>query len=185
MRGFPITLKMQNEPKRGRQFPLSWGRGAGVRASVPLTSLFACQQENVQPDVLALATGMTGGYLPMAATLTTQPVFDTFLGDYSEFKSFFHGHSFTGNQLGGRLAALASLDVLQSPLNPFARERIFKKRFRPSLPNSGLCPMSATSGKSALWPESNLSKTGEPANRFLCAIASASASVKPWPVAAC
>jgi adenosylmethionine---8-amino-7-oxononanoate aminotransferase len=75
--------------------------------------LFACQQENVQPDFLCLAKGMTGGYLPMAATLTTQKVFDAFLGEYHEFKTFFHGHSFTGNQLGAS-AALASLEILQS-----------------------------------------------------------------------
>jgi adenosylmethionine-8-amino-7-oxononanoate aminotransferase len=75
--------------------------------------LIACQQENVQPDFLCLAKGLTGGYLPMAATLTTQNVFKAFLGEYSEFKTFFHGHSFTGNQLGAA-AALASLNLLQS-----------------------------------------------------------------------
>jgi adenosylmethionine-8-amino-7-oxononanoate aminotransferase len=74
-------------------------------------SLFACQQENVSPDFLCVAKGLTGGYLPMAATLTTQRVFDAFLGEYEEFKTFFHGHSFTGNQLGAA-AALASLDLL-------------------------------------------------------------------------
>ena len=74
--------------------------------------LFACQQENVQPDFLCLAKGMAGGYLPMAATLTTQKVFDAFLGEYQEFKTFFHGHSFTGNQLGAA-ASLASLKLLQ------------------------------------------------------------------------
>jgi adenosylmethionine-8-amino-7-oxononanoate aminotransferase len=63
---------------------------------------------------MALAKGMTGGYLPMAATLTTQKVFDAFLGDYTEFKTFFHGHSFTGNQLGAA-ASLANLDLLESP----------------------------------------------------------------------
>jgi adenosylmethionine-8-amino-7-oxononanoate aminotransferase len=68
----------------------------------------------VQPDLLALAKGLTGGYLPMAATLAAQPIFDAFLGDYEEFKTFFHGHSFTGNQLGAA-AALASLGVLASP----------------------------------------------------------------------
>ncbi len=76
-------------------------------------SLFACQQEKVQPDFLCVAKGLTGGYLPMAATLTTQKVFDAFLGEYSEFKTFFHGHSFTGNQLGAA-AALVSLEILQS-----------------------------------------------------------------------
>jgi adenosylmethionine-8-amino-7-oxononanoate aminotransferase len=74
---------------------------------------FACQKEKVSPDFLCVAKGLTGGYLPMAATLTTQAVFDAFLGEYDEFKTFFHGHSYTGNQLGSA-AALASLDILQS-----------------------------------------------------------------------
>jgi adenosylmethionine-8-amino-7-oxononanoate aminotransferase len=77
----------------------------------PFQHLFACQQENVVPDFLCVAKGLTGGYLPMAATLTTQRVFDAFLGEYEEFKTFFHGHSFTGNQLGAA-AALANLDLL-------------------------------------------------------------------------
>ncbi|HEV2455145.1 MAG TPA: aminotransferase class III-fold pyridoxal phosphate-dependent enzyme, partial [Verrucomicrobiae bacterium] len=73
---------------------------------------FACQRENVRPDFLCLAKGLTGGYLPMAATLTTREVFDAFLGRYEEFKSFFHGHSYTGNQLGSA-AALANFDLLK------------------------------------------------------------------------
>ena len=88
-------------------------------------SLFASHQEGVQPDFLALAKGLTGGYLPMAATLTTQAVFDAFLGDYSEFKTFFHGHSFTGNQLGAA-AALASLQILQKPASIRARRDLEK-----------------------------------------------------------
>ena len=83
--------------------------------------LFACHQEHVQPDFLCLAKGLTGGYLPMAATLTTKRVFDAFLGHYNEFKTFFHGHSFTGNQLGAA-AALASLKILQSKESIEARE---------------------------------------------------------------
>ena len=83
-------------------------------------AVFACHEENVQPDFLALAKGLTGGYLPMAATLTTQKVFDAFLGKYEEFKTFFHGHSFTGNQLGAS-AALASLEILQSNESNSAR----------------------------------------------------------------
>jgi adenosylmethionine-8-amino-7-oxononanoate aminotransferase len=67
----------------------------------------------MQPDFLCLAKGLTGGYLPMAATLTTQKLFDAFLGSYDEFKTFFHGHSYTGNQIGAA-AALASLEILQS-----------------------------------------------------------------------
>jgi adenosylmethionine-8-amino-7-oxononanoate aminotransferase len=69
--------------------------------------------EGVQPDFLVLAKGLTGGYVPMAATLTTQKIFDAFLGEYDEFKTFFHGHSFTGNQVGAA-SALASLTLLQS-----------------------------------------------------------------------
>jgi adenosylmethionine-8-amino-7-oxononanoate aminotransferase len=76
--------------------------------------LFACQHEGVQPDFLALAKGLTGGYLPMAATLTTQKIFAAFLGKHSEYKTFFHGHSYTGNQLGAA-AALASLEILATP----------------------------------------------------------------------
>lgn len=62
------------------------------------------------PDLMAVAKGLTGGYLPLAATLTTEEIFNAFLGDYSEFKTFFHGHSYTGNQLGCA-AALANLRV--------------------------------------------------------------------------
>ena len=89
------------------------------------TSLFACHEEQVQPDFLALAKGLTGGYLPMAATLTTQAVFDVFLGDYAEFKTFFHGHSYTGNQLGAA-AALASLEILSTPASLRARQKLEK-----------------------------------------------------------
>jgi adenosylmethionine-8-amino-7-oxononanoate aminotransferase len=87
----------------------------------PLQSgLFACHSEGVHPDYMALAKGLTGGYLPMAATLTTQAVFDAFLGEYEEFKTFFHGHSYTGNQLGAA-AALASLELLQDKKNIASR----------------------------------------------------------------
>jgi adenosylmethionine-8-amino-7-oxononanoate aminotransferase len=104
-------------------------------------SLFACHEEGVQPDFLCLAKGMTGGYLPMAATLTTQKVFDAFLGEYGEFKTFFHGHSFTGNQLGAA-AALASLDLLQTKQSMLQRARLQKwmheeLRTLWSLPNVG------------------------------------------------
>jgi adenosylmethionine-8-amino-7-oxononanoate aminotransferase len=75
-------------------------------------TMFACEQENVVPDLMAVAKGLTGGYLPLAATLATAEIFDTFLGEYSEFKTFFHGHSYTGNQLGCA-AALASLRVFE------------------------------------------------------------------------
>ena len=99
----------------------------------PAPSLFACHREGVQPDFLALAKGLTGGYLPMAATLTTQAVFDAFLGEYEEFKTFFHGHSFTGNQLGSA-AALASLEILQAPASIQARHRL-EQTLRSELPS--------------------------------------------------
>lgn len=75
-------------------------------------TMFACEQEGVTPDLMAVAKGLTGGYLPLAATLTTDEVFNAFLGDYSEYKTFFHGHSYTGNQLGCA-AALANLQVFE------------------------------------------------------------------------
>lgn len=73
-------------------------------------TMFACEHEGVSPDILCLAKGITGGYLPLAATLTTEKMFDAFLGDYDEQKTFFHGHSYTGNPLACA-AAIASLDV--------------------------------------------------------------------------
>lgn len=96
-----------------------------TRNSQPSTSLFATHHEGVQPDFLCLAKGLTGGYLPMAATLTTQKIFDAFLGEYHEFKTFFHGHSYTGNQLGAA-AALASLEILKRHQSVVARTKLEK-----------------------------------------------------------
>ena len=62
--------------------------------------MFACEHANVAPDLLCLAKGITGGYLPLAATLSTEEIFSAFLGEYKEFKTFFHGHTYTGNPLG-------------------------------------------------------------------------------------
>lgn len=88
-------------------------------------NLFACQHENVEPDFSCLAKGLTGGYLPMAATLTTQKVFNAFLGEYHEFKTFFHGHSYTANQVGAA-AGLASMEILQSKKSIHARKKLEK-----------------------------------------------------------
>ena len=74
--------------------------------------LFACEHESVLPDFLCLAKGLSGGCLPLAATLTTERVFDAFLGEYHELKTFFYGHSYCGNALGCA-AALASLKIFQ------------------------------------------------------------------------
>ncbi len=75
-------------------------------------TMFACEQERVLPDFLCLAKGLTGGYLPLAATLTTEQVYAAFLGEYRERKTFFYGHSYTGSALGCA-AALASLAIFR------------------------------------------------------------------------
>ncbi len=75
--------------------------------------MFACEHEGVSPDLLCVAKGLTGGYLPLAATLVTEDIFSAFLGEHGEFKSFFHGHTYTGNPLGCAVA-LASLELFRS-----------------------------------------------------------------------
>jgi len=75
-------------------------------------TLLACEQENVSPDLLCLAKGLTGGYLPLAATLATDEIWRAFLGTYAESKTFFHGHTYGGNPLGAAVA-LASLEVFE------------------------------------------------------------------------
>ncbi len=82
---------------------VGWGRTG---------TLFAVDQEDVRPDLLAMAKGLTGGYLPLAATLTTEPIYEAFLGPYEEEKTFFHGHSYTGNALAAA-AALASVEIFE------------------------------------------------------------------------
>lgn len=74
--------------------------------------MFACDHENVAPDLMCVAKGLTGGYLPLAATMTTQTIYEAFLGEYVEFKTFFHGHSYTGNALACA-AALANLEIFK------------------------------------------------------------------------
>ena len=66
--------------------------------------MFACQHEKVTPDLMAISKGLTGGYMPLAATLTTEEIYKGFLGRYEDFKTFFHGQSFTGNPLGCAVA---------------------------------------------------------------------------------
>ncbi len=73
-------------------------------------TLFACEQEGVVPDLLCLAKGITGGYLPLAATLATEEVFRSFLGAWESDRTFFHGHTYTGNPLACA-AALASFEI--------------------------------------------------------------------------
>jgi adenosylmethionine-8-amino-7-oxononanoate aminotransferase len=81
--------------------------------------MFACEHEHVAPDLLCLAKGITGGYLPLAATLASERIYKGFLGRFEEFRTFFHGHTYTGNPLACA-AALATLDV-------FAEERTLER----------------------------------------------------------
>jgi adenosylmethionine-8-amino-7-oxononanoate aminotransferase len=75
-------------------------------------TMFACEQEQVAPDLLCLAKGLTGGYMPLAATLATERIYEGFLGAPEEQRTFFHGHTYTGNPLACA-AALASLDAFE------------------------------------------------------------------------
>ena len=75
-------------------------------------AMFACGKEGITPDIMAISKGISAGYLPLAATLTTKKVYDAFLGSYAELKTFFHGHTFTGNPIACA-AALASLEVFE------------------------------------------------------------------------
>ncbi len=102
-------------------------------------TLFACQQEDVSPDILILSKGLTGGYLPLAATLVTDEIYDAFLGDPWAGRTFYHGHTYTGNPLAcaAALASLRLIDendvianarrieaVLQRELAPLAGQRV-------------------------------------------------------------
>jgi adenosylmethionine-8-amino-7-oxononanoate aminotransferase len=75
-------------------------------------TMFACEQEAVAPDLMCVAKGITGGYLPLAATFTTEHIYEGFLGGHDEYRTFFHGHTYTGNPLACA-AALATLDVFE------------------------------------------------------------------------
>ena len=81
--------------------------------------MFAAEHDNVAPDILCLGKGITGGYLPLAATLTTEEIFSAFLAPYDEFKTFFHGHTYTGNPLACAVA-IANLEI-------FERERVVQR----------------------------------------------------------
>ena len=82
-------------------------------------TMFACQQEQVSPDILCLAKGLTAGYMPMAATVTTDRMWEAFLGTHAERRTFFHGHTYGGNPL----AAAVGLE----PLNVFRDERLLEE----------------------------------------------------------
>ena len=75
-------------------------------------TMFACEHEDVAPDLMCAGKGITGGYLPLAATFTTDEIYEAFLGEHAEARTFYHGHSYTGNQLASA-AALASLELFE------------------------------------------------------------------------
>ncbi|WP_233189557.1 adenosylmethionine--8-amino-7-oxononanoate transaminase [Sporosarcina sp. P7] len=74
--------------------------------------MFAVEHEDIEPDLMTVAKGLTGGYLPVAATFATEEIYNAFYGEYEEMKTFFHGHSYTGNQLGCAVA-LANLEIFE------------------------------------------------------------------------
>ena len=74
--------------------------------------MFACEHEGAPPDIMAVAKGITGGYLPLAATLATYEIFNAFYGEYKDLKTFFHGHTYTGNPLACA-AAIANIDLFK------------------------------------------------------------------------
>jgi adenosylmethionine-8-amino-7-oxononanoate aminotransferase len=86
-------------------------------------TMFACEQEDVSPDLLCLAKGISGGYLPLAATLSTEEIYSAFLGERAELKQFFHGHTYTANPLACAVG-LESLALLREETLPNAQVRI-------------------------------------------------------------
>ena len=111
-------------------------------------TMFACEQEGVSPDLLCVAKGLTGGYMPLAATLATERIYEAFLGAHSEYKTFFHGHTYTGNPLACA-AAIASLEL-------FERERTLVRHpaqdpaaLRVARPGGAACARSRRSASAA------------------------------------
>ncbi|MCE9577849.1 MAG: adenosylmethionine--8-amino-7-oxononanoate transaminase [Deltaproteobacteria bacterium] len=84
-------------------------------------AMFACEHEDVRPDILCVAKGLTGGYLPLAATLTTDAIYEAFLGERAEYKAFFHGHTFTANPLACAVA-LESMAMLEESALDWSRD---------------------------------------------------------------
>jgi adenosylmethionine-8-amino-7-oxononanoate aminotransferase len=86
-------------------------------------TMFACEQEQVEPDLLCLAKGISGGYLPLAATLATEEIYSAFLGSHGEMKHFFHGHTYTANPLACAVG-IESLALLRESTLQNAKQRI-------------------------------------------------------------
>jgi adenosylmethionine-8-amino-7-oxononanoate aminotransferase len=112
--------------------------------------MFACQHEEVVPDIMALSKGIAAGYLPIAATVTTEEVYGAFLGRYAELKTFFHGHTFTGNPLACAVALksleLFETDHLLEKLQPKVnrlKERLTELKYLPHVGDVRQCGLAA------------------------------------------
>ena len=121
-------------------------------------TMFACEQERVAPDFLCLGKGLTGGYLPLAATLTTERVYEGFLGAPEEFRTFFHGHTFTGNPLACA-AALASLEAFEREHTLLRLQPKIRLLARPARPRSRRWTRSPRSAAAASWSGSTSAST--------------------------
>lgn len=117
------SMSMHPHGYLARVAELCRARGVWLMADEVMTGfgrtgpLFASHAESVQPDVVALGKGITGGYMPFAATIASAEIFEAFLGAWEEFRTFFHGHSYSGNQLGAAVAR-ASLRLLSTVHTP-------------------------------------------------------------------
>ncbi len=100
--------------------------------------MFACEHESVAPDIICLSKGITGGYMPLAATVATREIYEAFLGEFSQLKTFFHGHSYTGNPLGCA-CALACLDVFEDE-DTIGHTRALVESFEGGLGEMALLP---------------------------------------------
>ncbi len=121
-------------------------------------TMFACEQERVVPDFLCLGKGLTNGYMPLAATLTSERIYEGFLGAHEEYRTFFHGHTFTGNPLACA-AAIASLDVFEQRVDaaaPAAEDAPAPRRARDPSPRWTRSPRSAAAGS---WSGSTSAST--------------------------
>lgn len=113
-------------------------------------TMFACQQEGVVPDIMALSKGIAAGYLPLAVTMVTEELYAAFLGEYAELKTFFHGHTFTGNPLACAVA-LKSLELFEKdrllehlqPKIAFLSRRLEEVRRLPHVGDVRQCGMAA------------------------------------------
>jgi len=115
--------------------------------------MFACEHESVSPDILCIAKGITGGYLPLAATITTEDIYRAFLGEFRELKTFFHGHTYTGNQLACA-AAIANIDLFKKK-KPCKRCKRRSRSFEKNWIKQKSFIMLGISDRKVLWPGSN------------------------------